>query len=111
MNILTKLCKWYVDKQVAKTKKATAQVQDEQLVKAYHNLNSLYEFCKFLNKSAFKNRHERKQFWADVADGRPVVTDMLNRMLIAYGVKSETIKKLEDERKKKFIEETKAEQK
>lgn len=109
MNIITKFCTWYVNKQVAKAKKEKAKVDDAKLVEAYKNINALYDFCKFLRTTAFKSRDEKKKFWRAVLEEKPVISDILNRMLQAYGVKSETIKLLEKARIEGLVAETKAE--
>jgi len=111
MNIITKFCSWYIGKQAKAKQDAKKMVDDEQLVKAYHNINALYEFVRFLRTQGFKNRAERKAFWKDVIEGRPVLDDALNRMLQAYGVKSTTIKKLEELRIAKLVAQTKEEMK
>jgi len=64
----------------------------------------------FLNQKAFANRHERKAFWRDVQDGRPVVEDTLKRILSRYGVKDEIIEELE-KRKNEKIEARKVQEK
>jgi hypothetical protein len=109
INPITVFCKWYVNREMKKAQAKKAEIDDAQLVKAYHNLNALYDFVKFLNEKGFKNRHDRKQFWQDVMDGKPVIAGTLNRTLQAYGVKSETIKKLEEARIASLVEETKKE--
>lgn len=103
MTLVDRFVQWYLQKKQGEKK----AVEDQKLVDAYHKLNELYEFVKFLKTKAFTNRTERKRFWKDVLDDKPVVSDILNRMLQAYGVKSETIKKLEDARIAKMVEDTK----
>jgi flagellar biosynthesis GTPase FlhF len=79
------------------------KINDEKLKEAGARLKQLAEFVQFLNEKAFRNRHERKAFWRDVQDGKPVMEETLKNILRRYGVKEETITEL-DKRKNEKIE-------
>lgn len=104
------LCAWYLNRRSKKQNEAKKKLQDEKLKEVYTRLKQLDEFVKFLNEKAFANRHERKAFWRDVQDGRPVIEETLKRILSRYGVKDETMKELE-RRKLEKIEAMKVEEK
>ena len=104
------ICAWYLNRRSQKKASNKKKIDDEKLKEVVTRLKQLQEFIVFLNEKAFANRHERKAFWRDVRDERPVVEDTLKRILSRYGVKDETLEELE-KRKNEKIEATKVEEK
>lgn len=104
------LCAWYLNGRNKKQNEAKQKLNDEKLKEVYTRLKQLEEFIKFLNEKAFASRHERKAFWRDVLEGKPVIEDTLKRILTRYGVKDDTMKELE-KRKLEKIEAMKVEEK
>jgi len=96
------LCAWYLNGRSKKQAEVKKKIQDEKLKEVYTRLKQLEEFIKFLNEKAFANRGERKRFWKDVLEGKPVIEDTLKRILSRYGVKDETIKELEKRKLEKI---------
>jgi len=96
------ICAWYLNKRSQKRNEAKKKIDDEKLKEAYTRLKHLYEFVKFLNEKAFANRHERKAFWKDVQDDKPVIEDTLKRILERYGVKEETMAEIEKRKNEKI---------
>ena len=98
------LCAWYLNRRSQKAAGAKKKFDDEKLKEVYNRFKQLNEFVKFLNEKAFSNRHERKAFWKDVQDGKPVLEATLKRILTQYGVKAETMAELETRKNAKLDE-------
>jgi hypothetical protein len=104
------ICAYYLNRRSKKQQEKKQKINDDKLKEVYTRLKQLESFVKFLNEKAFANRHDRKAFWRDVEDGKPVMEDTLKRLLERYGVKKETIEELEKRKqetiqRKKEIEE------
>ena len=106
MNLIDRFWKWHLTRKQKEQQKAKKVVDDKKLEEIYHNLKSLYDFVRFLNKN-FTNRRERKDFWRKVSEGEEPLIATLDNLLKRYGVKTETLKKIEEERMKRY--ETKVE--
>jgi len=89
------ICAYYLNKRSKNQQAKKQQLNDEKLKEVYTRLQQLASFVKFLHEKVFVNRHERKAFWKDVQDGKPVMEDILKRLLERYGVKKETMEELE----------------
>lgn len=96
------LCAAYLNRRNKKQQEQKKKINDEKLKDAGARLKQLAEFVQFLNEKGFSNRHERKAFWRDVQEGRPVVEDTLKRILSRYGVKEESIEELEKRKNEKL---------
>lgn len=97
MNLIDKFCTWYLTKKQKSQQQNKKQVEDKKLEEAYKMLRDLYGFVKFLN-GTFRSRKEKKTFWRNVEEAQEPLIDTLDHILISYGVKSETIKKIDEER-------------
>ena len=98
MKLLDKFCNWYMGRKNKVAKEAQKKVQDEKLKEAGDKLKALYEFVRFINEKCVRNRHERKTFWRNVSEGRPLVEETIINVLRRMGVKEESIKAIEDEK-------------
>jgi len=96
MKFLDKLCKSYLAKQNKVAKVAEKRIQDKKLEEATEKLKALYEFVRFINEKCVRNRHERKTFWRNVSEGRPLVEETIINVLRRMGVKEESIKAIMD---------------
>ena len=94
--LISKFCTWYMGRLQKKSQVINKQIQDKKLEDAGNNLKGLYEFVKFINEKALKNRHERKTFWRNVSNGQPLVETTLLNMLRQYGVKEASVKEIQD---------------
>lgn len=102
MNLIDKFVKWYLGRKQKERKETQKKIEDEKLHEAIAQLKSLYGFVKFLNEKAFKNRHERKNFWRSVEDGQNVMESTIITVLERYGVKPESIEELKKRREEKI---------
>ena len=98
MKLLDKFCNWYMSRKNKVAKEAQKKIQDEKLKEAGDKLKALYEFVRFINEKCVRNRHERKTFWRNVSEGRPLVEETIINVLRRMGVKEESIKAIEDEK-------------
>jgi len=102
MNLIDKFVKWYLDRKQKEKKVTQKKIEDEKLQDAIRQLKSLYNFAKFLNEKAFKNRHERKNFWRSVSEGQNVMESTIINVLERYGVKPESIEELKKRKEEKI---------
>ena len=94
MKLLDKFCKWYMGRKNKVAQDAQKKIQDKKLEEASEKLKALYEFVRFINEKCVRNRHERKSFWKNVSEGRPMVEDTIINVLRRMGVKEESIKEI-----------------
>jgi len=110
MNPIDKFCTWYLTKKQKSQQQSKKQTDDKKLVEAYKLLKDLYGFAKFLN-GTFRSRKEKKTFWRNVEESQEPLIDTLDHILVSYGVKSETIKKIDEQRALKRQQELNAQHK
>jgi len=96
MKLLDRFCKWYMSRKQKATQMEQKGVQDKKLKEAVDKLKALYEFVKFINEKCVRNRHERKTFWRNVAEGRPLVEETILNVLRRMGATEESIKSVMD---------------
>jgi hypothetical protein len=111
MKLISDFCKWYMGRQMKVAQQVQKKIQDKKLEEAGAKLKDLYEFVKLVNEKILRNRHERKTFWRNVEEGRPMVEDTLLNLLRNLGVKEESIKAIQqakiDQIEKQKLEEQK----
>jgi hypothetical protein len=88
------LCAWYLNGKRVKQQGAQKIINDKKMEEVGKLLKSLQEFIKFLDEKVFANKHERKAFWNSVSDGLPVLEETIEKMMLQYGVKQETVDEL-----------------
>ena len=96
MNVIDKFCQWYLGRKQQKAQKVQQEAKDKKLEEAGAKIKALYEFVKLLNTQILRNRNERKGFWRNVSEGRPLVEDTLLNILRRLEVKEETIQKIQE---------------
>ena len=102
MKLIDKMVQWYLKKQQKEKKETQKKIEDVKLHEAIARLKALYSFAKFLNEKAFKNRHERKNFWRSVGNGQNVMESTIINVLERYGVKPESIVELKKRKEDKI---------
>lgn len=98
MKLLDNFCRWYMGRKQKVAQEAKKRIDDKKLKEAGDKLKALYEFVRFINEKCVRNRHERKTFWRNVSEGRPLVEETIINVLRRMGVKEESIKAIEDEK-------------
>jgi len=101
MKALDKFVNWYLRRKQKEKVVTQKRIQDEKLDQALTQLKALYDFVKFLNEKAFKNRHERKTFWLNVANGTNILETTLMDLMEKYGAKKESIEELKKRKAEK----------
>ena len=100
MKFIETLARKYLNRKQKVAQEAKKRIEDKKLEEAGDRLKQLYEFVRFINEKCVRNRHERKTFWRNVSEGRPLVEETIINVLRRMGVKEESIKAIEDEKVK-----------
>lgn len=111
MNLIEKFCQFYMGRKKKVAQEAKKRIEDKKLEEAGDKLKALYEFVRFINEKCVRNRHERKTFWRNVSEGRPLVEETIINVLRRMGVKEDSIKAIEDEKIKAMKQREEAEAK
>jgi hypothetical protein len=90
------LARKYLNRKQKVAQEANKRIDDKKLEEAGDKLKALYEFVRFINEKCVRNRHERKTFWRNVSEGRPLVEETIINVLRKMGVKDESIKAVTD---------------
>ena len=109
MKLIETLCRKYLNRKQKVAQEAKKRIDDKKLEEAGDKLKALYEFVRFINEKCVRNRHERKTFWRNVSEGRPLVEETIINVLRRMGVKEESIKAIEDEKIKAMKQREEAE--
>lgn len=105
--VIAKLYQWSMKRAMARHQKKNMTESQKKRQEMYVHLRELYSFVRWLNTKGLGNRHQRKAFWREVREGKPVIENVLNQLLNKYAPKSEEDLKRETEAKKKAQEEAK----
>ena len=96
MKFIETLARKYLNRKQKVAQETQKKIQDKKLEEATEKLKALYEFVRFINEKCVRNRHERKTFWRNVSEGRPLVEETIVNVLRRMGVKEESIKAITD---------------
>jgi hypothetical protein len=109
MKFIETLARKYLNRKQKVAQEAKKRIDDKKLEEAGDKLKALYEFVRFINEKCVRNRHERKTFWRNVSEGRPLVEETIINVLRRMGVKEDSIKAIEDEKIKAIKQREEAE--